>query len=245
MAKGFGKQSALYKGWLIEEARKGFQDDLVDVRNLYTIICSAVGTVSGRKVEEDAELRAHITVLLLSLDKEQREQIQSKKSNHKRWISRLATDEEFYVNYVRHIADLIKAKVFDGELDEVNGLFKETDQYQQWMEEAGFANPRIRLISRIFHPLTTMHECEETGESLTNLWGTSSMMAAIACDRKPKGATEDPKETISLLLQEGVLSFESYEARLEAAHTLDSVYLELIFDIHQMLERKEAEEASA
>jgi hypothetical protein len=240
MANGFGKQSKLHKNWLTMEARDGIDEkNNLNIKNLYTSLCLITATACGRR-EKNVDARADALGVMVALDVEQYERTEINRAYLKRFLSRLEHNEEFYISYIDRLADLIKTKVFAGEFEGISGLFKESQQYQDWLQEAGYLTAGTHLIDGIFHPLTDVKHCEKTGEPLIDRWGAASIMAAVVCGREILDDDEeptDPSGMINTLIREGILHPETYQSYLTTCRFVDSVYLRLISEIFQMLEK--------
>jgi molybdopterin converting factor small subunit len=236
--KGFGSvpQQKLIKDWLLPECQKHYTDEAYNVESLKTSINLWVGGFCQRKADKNDGVEARVTLstgcfgMMCQIDPEL-EKLGERE--FKSLLSRLKNDVDFYMEFIDRLYQKVKERVFAGDIEGLNILVKESRDYKDWLAENGVVATNIQLIDGWAHPLADSGEVN--GEETINTWAFASLICATATGRLSEGNKE---KAVSMLLSEGVLKMEGWEAQVRFCKEIDAMYLQLINDLHSKLEQK-------
>ncbi len=234
--KGFSKtpQELLIKGWLLPDNRKHykFKSNTFVLESLPMLLNMWVALASQRlalgKDKQESTLSALTLIAALDIELIKKSQMEAG-----RWLMKLCTDEQFYVNYCKRLLGLVKDAIASGKYDQLNGCIQNTWEYKQWMEEAGYLLSTTTLINGWLHPLSEFKTID--GEEILNFWAVASVLTAAATERNDCG---DKETCIKQLIRLGVLDVETdFNTRLTVASLLDAEYLEIVSQTKEALDK--------
>ncbi len=124
--------TALYKGWLpVKQGSLPF----LNPDDLRTICALLVGNATGRTpTSNDKSFHESAVTILLLLDSDKLAQFENNPNSLTPWLETLSQNDECYVAYIQFLVKLIKSKVFSGQFNELNPIFKESLQCQDWQQ---------------------------------------------------------------------------------------------------------------
>lgn len=227
-------QKLLVKGWLLPHNRRyyRFKTNAFLLESLPMLLNMWVALASERlKFDEDNEqTMADALTLIVSLDQQLMEK---SKPEAGQWLSRLRTNDDYYISYYNRLLELVKEAIALGKYAELNGCIQNTWEYKQWMQEAGYLLATPILKDGWLHPLSEFTTID--GEEVMNDWAVASLLAAAATGRNECG---DKQTCTSHLIRLGVLDMQTdINTRLKVACFMDAEYLEIVCETKEALVR--------
>ena len=234
----------MYDGWLFPELRHQFSNKHgVNLECLKTLLCMTVGGMTAFRLsrptdaESAADMSASSYCLVREIDSDLAA-LEIRSPEFRQFMTRLVKDDVFYREYIERLYAAIREKVLSGRHEEINGLFRQSQDFKRWMAETGVMLVQTHLIDGWLHPLS---EFEKEGEQeLMDLWAAASLLCGVATGRYQEvHGFSDPTPALRSLDELKVIDDSDHSfARIQAAKCVDDIYMRLIQDTKDKLEQK-------
>lgn len=123
----------LYQNWLPQEKGTPL---FINPSDLRTTCALLTGNACGRTpTSNNLEFYQSAVTILLTLDDENLKQFEVNPDALPTWLNTLNEDDGSYISYIEYLVRLIKEKVFSGEYDSLDPLFKDSLQCQDWVSQ--------------------------------------------------------------------------------------------------------------